>query len=234
MAGELTVTKDDYSSSLGRILATTKREAPVVLREQGRGIMRWVQLYSAPGHDGVTGHAAKQHGEAKVESDIRKLMFGVKGPGIGLRADIAALHKAARSKSTGNVRRASALTRDDRGRITGRSLGGKIPVKAAALEKYIGSKKKMVGFLASGWNVAAGKLGITPPQWIWRHSGEGDVRDVTTSDSVKIVATNKVGFASRAINQLQRVLDFAYRAQKGANDRRWKAFIESQAKKALR
>lgn len=220
MGSELTVKSENFEHSLARILATTKREAPIVLREQGRGVIRWVQLYTAPGHEGVTGQEAKRHGEAKVEADIRKLMIGVSGNRAGLSQNIARIHKSGRNPRTGRVNR---------------SLGAsKFRVPATELAKYIASKKKMVGFLASGWNAAAAKLGAKAPAWIWRHNGDGDVRDVTTSDSVKIVATNKVGFASRAINQLQRVLDFAYRAQKGANDRRWKTFIEGQARKALR
>lgn len=236
MAGELTFSKSDtYEYSLARIVATTKREAPLVLREQGRGILRQAQLHTPPGHEGVTGQAAKLHGEAKVEADIRKLMFGVKGPSLGLRTDIASIHKAARSASTGRVRVALALTRDTRGRITGRErLEGKIPVSASALNKYVSAKKKLVGFLASGWNVAAAKLGFKPPQWIWRHAGEGSMREVSSDTRIVITATNKVGFASRAINQLDRLLRYAYRAQKDANDRRWQKFIEGQAKKALK
>lgn len=221
MAGELTFSKSDsFEHSLSRIVATSKRDAPAVLREQGRGIVRWVQLYTAPGHDGVTGQAAKKHGEGKVEGDIRKLMFGVSKRAAGMRTDIAAIHKSARNARTGRVNRSQG--------------SGKVPVPRAALNKYIASKKKMVGYLASGWNTAAAKLGAKAPAWIWRHSGEGDVRDVTTSDSVKIVATNRVGFASRAISQMQRVLNFAYKAQKNANDRRWKTFVETQARKALK
>lgn len=93
----------------------------------------------------------------------------------------------------------------------------------------------MVGFLASGWNVAAAKLAFKPPQWMWRHKGEGDMREVTTSDRLEIDAINRVGFANNAVGgQMDRLLRFAYTAQQGANDRRWKKFAETQAKKVLK
>jgi len=217
MADELTVDSSHYEESVSRILATSKRDGIVVLREQARGIVRHLQIYTPPGHQGVTGQAAKKHGEGLVEGDIRKLVFGVNRKFAGLRTNIAFIHKENRNPRTGRVKR---------------RVRGKIPVPAPELKKYIASKKKMVGFLASGWNMAAAKLGFKPPQWMWRHNGDGDMREVTTSDSLLIEATNRVGFSGRAIKQVDRLMRFAYSAQKAANDRRWKEFVESRAKKA--
>jgi hypothetical protein len=218
MADGLTIKSETLSGSLARILATTKREAPIVLREQGRGILRHLQAHTPPGHSGVTGQSAKQHGEKKIESDIRKVMYGVKKRVIGMRTDIAAIHREARNPRNGRV----ARTRGQE----------KIAVSASALNTYIGSKKKMVGFLASGWNSAAAKLGVKPPQWMWRHKGEGSIREAVTETSITITATNSVGFASKAITQKDRLLRFAYNAQKSANDRRWENFMATQAKRA--
>lgn len=216
--GIIIKSSDSFDHSLARILATTKREAPIVLREQCRGILLQLQLYTPPGHSGVTGQKAKLHGEQKVESDIRKLMFGVKKRVIGMRTDIAAIHRGARNPRNGRV----ARTRGQE----------KIAVSASALNSYIGSKKKMVGFLASGWNSAAAKLGVKPPQWMWRHKGEGSIREAVTDTSITIMVTNSVDFASRTITQKDRLLRFAYNAQKGANDRRWEKFLITTARRA--
>lgn len=169
-----------FDAALKRFRGLSKKAVGVVLKEQARGVLRKVTDFTPPGGGGVQGTEAKKRGEAKVVGDIRKLME--RGRGKNVSAEAAAdIHRR---------------NRDSRGRVR-RELSPKIKVRASDLAKLIRDKKRMVGFLASGWKAAASKFGARLPAWINRHAGPGSGRVRLNATMVEVSATNSVSYASR-------------------------------------
>ncbi len=205
--GRMVVNTGRFNEALKRFRKTSKRAVGIVLKEQARGVLRKVVDWTPPGGKGAQGSAAKKRGEAAVERDIFKLMRPVKsfgkdadalrGAGMFIEAPSAespaAIHKANRSK-TGRVRR---------------KLNPKIAIKASDFRRYVASKKKMVGFLASGWKAAATKLGVSLPAWVTRHTGSGGGVIKSTAASIEVSATTRVRNA--------RMLELERRVQSAIN-----------------
>ncbi len=130
---------------------------------------------------------AKKQGEAKVESDIRKIfptskkkegvLWGMIEAGHEWRigndhkmklrevatstADLARIHKIARNPRTGRTRKLRGIN----GAVTRRGL----------LTAYVRSQKKKVGELNAGWLSAARQLKTAKrqtPAWITRHGNK--------------------------------------------------------------
>jgi hypothetical protein len=227
MSKKVSVDTANFQAAMKRFLRTSKRAARVVLKEQARGVLRKVVDWTPPGGKNAEGSAAKKRGEAAVERDILKLMRPVKTFGKdadALRAagmfietpsseSPAAIHKANRTK-TGRVRR---------------KLSPKIAIKTSDLRRYIASKKKMVGFLASGWKSAAAKLGFSLPAWITRHSGSGGGQIKSSSTAIEVTATNSVKNAPRL--DMERRVQSAIDSQAAAMVRRIEHFAVKQAAK---
>ncbi len=225
MSKNISVDTTRFNEAMKRFMKTSQRAAGVVLKEQARGVLRRVVDWTPPGGKGAQGSAAKKRGEAAVERDILKLMRPVKSFGKdtdALRAagmfietpsteSPEAIHKANRSK-TGRVRR---------------KLNPKIAIKAADLRRYIASKKKMVGFLASGWKAAATKLGISLPAWVTRHAGSGGGVIKSTAASIEVTATNSVRNAPKL--DMERRVQSAINSQADAMVRRLENFAVRQA-----
>ncbi len=130
-------------------------------------------------------------------------------------ASPAAIHKANRSP-TGRVNR---------------KLNPRIKIKASDLKRYIASKKKMVGFLASGWKAAATKLGVPVPAWVSRHSAPGEGKIKSSAVAIEVVATNKVK-GSPALD-IERRVQSAIDSQAAAMVRRLENFaVREAARKA--
>ncbi len=225
----LELDKTKFDAALKEFRRNGKRAAEVVLREQARGVLRKIIDWTPPGGKNATGQGAKKRGEAKVERDILKLMqpyVPPKAPVNILRAagmfveeasnaSPAAIHKANRSP-TGRVNR---------------KLNPRIKIKASDLKRYIASKKKMVGFLASGWKAAATKLGVPVPAWVSRHSAPGEGKIKSNAVAIEVVATNKVK-GSPALD-IERRVQSAIDSQAAAMVRRLESFaVREAARKA--
>ena len=223
--GRMVVNTARFNEALKRFRKTSKRAAGIILKEQARGVLRKVVDWTPPGGKGAQGSAAKKRGEAAVERDIFKLMRPVKtfgrdtdvlrAAGMFIEASSsespAAIHKANRTR-TGRVRR---------------KLSPTIAIKASDLRRYIASKKKMVGFLASGWKAAATKLGVSLPAWVTRHSGSGGGVIKSTAASIEVTATNSVRNAPKL--DMERRVQSAIDSQAGAMIRRIENFAVRQA-----
>jgi len=225
MSKNISVDTARFNEAMKRFMRTSKRAAGIVLKEQARSVLRKIVDWTPPGGKGAQGSAAKKRGEAAVERDILKLMRPVKNYGRdadALRAagmfieapsneSPAAIHKANRSK-TGRVRR---------------KLSPKIAIKASELRRYIATKKKMVGFLASGWKAAATKLGVSLPAWVTRHTGSGEGVIKSTTVSIEVTATNSVRNAPKL--DMDRRVQNAINSQADAMTRRLENFAVRQA-----
>lgn len=210
---ELTLNTDAFNAAVSRLMAGSKRDAVVVLKEQARGILRNVITVTPPGKWGRGASEARQKGQASVVSDVLKVVEPV-APAKAQEHDVAAILK--RYRRNGRVRRGA---------------NPRITVPRDQLKDYLKKKKALVGFLASGWNDAAATLGVKPPAWIWKNEGPGSIRIDINATGIRITAANEVHYAS-SISQLRSRLQWAVNQQQRTIERRLKRFHEEQAKKA--
>jgi len=216
-----------FDAALKLFRAESKRAAGVVLREQAKGTLGKIIDWTPPGGKNATGQAAKKRGEAKVESDILKLMQ----PVARLSAPANILRAAGMFVEEASTESPAAIHRTNRsptGRVN-RKLNPRIKIKASDLKRYIASKKKMVGFLASGWKAAATKFGSSIPAWISRHSAPGVGRIKSDAVSIEVTATNQVVGAPRL--DMERRVQSALDSQAAAMIRRVENFAVREAAK---
>ena len=126
MSTELRVDTREFMASAARLLATSKRDHLVVMREQAKGVIREVIALTPPGRPGAT--KARGRGTAKVKADILKLVKGTSSEPKVQRRDIAAIHASRRR----------------RGRVTS-EISPRIVVPVEALRAYIKEKQARVG-----------------------------------------------------------------------------------------
>ena len=209
---ELTLNTTAFNRALSEFMAGSKREAVVVLKEQARGIMRNLFMVTPPGRANLGSGKARKKGRNNVKADVLKVVRPVtRNP---QQTNVAALIKAHR--------------RDGRVR---HEVNPRITVPLDAFKAYVAKKQAMVGFLASGWNEAAARLGVKPAGWIWQNEGPGDMQIIITDKGIRIVATNKEKYAS-SISKLRSRLQWAVNQQGRKIERRLKRFQEEQARKA--
>ena len=209
---ELTLKTDAFNAAVARLMANSRRDAVVVMKEQARGIMRNVYAVTPPGRAGLPAGQARKRGRDNVKADAFKVVRAVnRNPD---QTDVAAVIKTHRRK----------------GRVS-KEVNPRITVPAAALKAYIAKKQALVGFLSSGWNEAAAKLGVKPAAWIWQNEGPGTILIEVTATGIRIVATNRVNYAS-SISSLRSRLQWAVNEQRRAIERRLEKFHKEQAKKA--
>ena len=225
----LELDKTKFDAALKEFRRNGKRAAEVVLREQARGVLRKIIDWTPPGGKNATGQGAKKRGEAKVERDILKLMQ----PHVPPKAPVNILRAAGMFVEEASNASPAAIHKANRsptGRVN-RKLNPRIKIKASDLKRYIASKKKMVGFLASGWKAAATKLGVPVPAWVSRHSAPGEGKIKSTSVAIEVVATNKVK-GSPALD-IERRVQSALDSQAAAMVRRLENFaVREAARKA--
>ena len=213
MSQEFKLNTQSFMEAVARFMATSKRDAVTVMKQQAKGFIKEVIVITPPGGPNVAAVKARKRGTANVKADILKVVRGVK-PERAAQHDIASLVESKRI----------------RGRVVHRS-DTRITVPADKLKAYIKAKQQRVGFLASGWNVAAAKLGLKPPAWIWRHSGPGQMEVNVTDKDIRIRATNAVPFASE-MSKLRRRLQQALHMQRNKINRQLRHFMAKSAQKA--
>jgi hypothetical protein len=211
MSKPVTFDKTAFDQALKAFRRHSKKAVQTVLIEQARGIMTKIIDATPPGGKNVRGQDAKKRGESKVAGDIRKIME-------------AGRAKDASSESPTEIHR---RYRNSRGQVR-REIHPKIKVKAGDLARLIREKKRMVGFLASGWSAASSLFGARLPAWITRHSGKGEGKVRSNPTMVEVTATNSVGYAHRVMNMNKRI-QVALNAQAGAMRRQVEHFAAKQA-----
>ncbi len=225
----LELDKTKFDAALKRFRAESRRAAAVVLREQAKGTLGKIIEWTPPGGKNATGQAAKKRGEARVERDILKLMQ----PWVAPKAPINILRAAGMFVEEASNESPAAIHKANRsptGRVN-RKLNPRIKIKAADLKRYIAAKKKMVGFLASGWKAAAAKFGSGLPAWISRHSAPGMGKIKSDAVSIEVTATNQVKGAPRL--DMERRVQSALDSQSAAMVRRVENFaVREAARKA--
>ena len=212
MSREFKLNTTAFMETAARFLATSKRDALVVMKQQARGVIKEVIALTPPGGSGVSSGQARSRGARNVKADVLKVVKGVSAKRAE-QQDVAGIVEPKRV----------------RGRIP-RAVTPRILVPMDKLKAYIKAKQLHVGKLASGWNEAAAKLGLKPPAWIWRNDGPGTMDISVTDKDITIRATNAVPYASE-MSRLRSRLQQALNRQRNKMDRQLKDFMAKAAKK---
>ena len=240
-----TVDATRLNKSISRLLSQSKRSAPVVLREQARGVVRYVQAFTPPASRGATGAAAKKQGQSAVRARMR--VYGTVNEAFEIVKDrmgeAAAKHfwKLIRS---GELSRASDLIRS----LTTRGLapfdGGKLYQRLLdqhkkprgvsyyvsdpqALKAFTAESLKHVGTLAAGWSPAVRGVGSVPPAWIGRHGEDGTFQLTTQGGVLMLTAKNRVRYTAKRLAHLDAIFQSALHAQASAIERRMDRYAET-------
>jgi len=218
-----------FDAALREFRRYSRRSLQEVLRQQAKGIVRQIADRTPPGGPSTFGSQAKKRGEAAVERDIRKILVAgsYNSRAAAKDGDLSAANWANYVVDPASVHK---RYRNARGRVR-REITPKIKVKAGDLKRLISAKKKMVGYLASGWKQAAAKFGAKLPAWITRHSGAGSSREVSSQVSIEVVATNSVGYADKAAN-INQIVQASLNAQAGNMRRQVESYLARAAKRA--
>jgi hypothetical protein len=184
----------DLKHSLSQFASIAKREKKDAVRMVAKGFVKDIVAVTPPGSKDVEGKKAQKQGEASIRLDLARIMVvpekgALKGPGP---ESASSVHKAQRNPSDGRV---YALRK-----------GKRKPVDAAqlrALEKLLFSR---VGFLASGWNSMAIRLGVNLPAWVKRHGTKaGIVKVVETDTRFRIEGVNGTAYVGNVKDYLRRI-----------------------------
>jgi hypothetical protein len=177
--------------------------------------------------------SAKKRGEARIAADIAALFPTTRikdeailgmidagfewGTGRGKKtvrqfaptvADLARIHKEARSKSTGRVKTGS----------TGQNMA---VTRASVRNAYTRQAIKSVGILNAGWLRAARDLKTAAratPAWITRHGPKsGGVSIMRTWGGLAVTVSNRVPYFPKDMDRrVQRAIDHRYRGLRKA------------------
>lgn len=188
-----------FTEAAERMLAQSKREHEVVMREQMKGVIRALVRMTPPGSSRTESFAsAKQRGLKKTAADINKVLQGAPKAEqeVTNEGGLKAAHERARSG----------------GQVKGESNGAaRVKVPKGMLRDYIKKRQQLVGHLAAGWNKAARDLGIALPSWITRHQTEGSLKLDYVRGAIRMRATNRAKYAGEVEAMAKRVrsaLDF--------------------------
>jgi len=207
-----------------KVQAAIKNLAPYVkksrkelVEQAARGFVKTVAEVTPPASKGVTGSAAKKQGEASITRDLARVMKAVRSSRTAQLQNAIDIYKRFRDKNTG--------------RINPRNLKNPYPVSAAeynALRKTLFAR---VGWLASGWNPAAKKLGVRLPAWIACHSGPGGIIPTNDGRRFRLEVTNAVKFVGSVKNYEGRITK-AVQYQANAMQRQADYLLKKSVKQA--
>jgi hypothetical protein len=202
-----------FERAVKRLAELQRKEAAAVLKTAAKGFIRTTMDWTPPGSPGRSGSKARKAGEQAAKSDLAKLFLPTRKPVAA--TSMQAIHEAAR---------------DRRGRV--RRVREKTLVAAADYRRYQKLVMGRVGWLASGWNAAAVKLGVRVPAWIARHgssAGQVAVKLEGWSPSVEII--NRVKYGGE-VKDLKSRIARALESQRKSMERQIKWLTERNAKKS--
>jgi len=195
-----------------------KKSRKELVEQAAKGFVKTVATVTPPASKGATGSKAKQQGEAAISNDLAKVMRAV---------------RAKRSQQLQSAQEIYKRFRDTRtGRINPRNLQKPYPVSSTEFNALKKTLLGRVGWLASGWNAAAQKLGVRLPAWISRH-GTGAGIIIVTSDGrrFRIEISNVVKYVG-SVKDLDRRIQKAVTYQANAMQRQADFLLQKSVKKA--
>lgn len=129
------------------------------------------------------------------------------------RSDLRAHHR--KYFRNGRFTRAGGATRD----IGRWKFIDRLVIPEDVFRAYLKEQQAKVGYLLSGWRVAARKLGLNIPQWILNADGPSQALIEVRPDRLRILATNEVAYASNT--GLNRRIQWAIDQQAAKMQRQW-------------
>lgn len=223
MGADIDINYSRLETALARYMVRSKKELPEVLMSPvAKGVIRQIIAESPPkkkaygqgairrdlmGGDGRAGifyvtkakdlgglHERNPDGIVKLWHTKDGRVFGTETEFYKPNASISDM-KAHHGRYFKNGRMTSAGSRT---RDIGRwKFVDRMVVSEQAMKRFESHLGKGLGEAASGWNLAAAKLGVKPPAFIWRHGGKGGFELLVTDQSIRIRMSNRVEFAAK-------------------------------------
>ena len=195
-----------------------KKSRKELVEQAAKGFVKTVTTVTPPASKDATGSTAKKQGEAAITNDLAKVM------------------KAVRAKRNVQLQSAQDIYkrfRDTRtGRINPRNLQKPYPVSSTGYNALRKTLLARVGWLASGWNAAAQKLGVRLPAWIARHgTGAGIILVTSDGRRFRIEISNAVKFVGN-VKDLDRRIQKSVDYQANAMQRQADFLMRKAVKKA--
>ena len=182
-----------------------KKSRQELVEQAAKGFVKTIASITPPGSQGATGSTAKKQGEAAIINDLAKVMKAVRAKRNQQLQSPQDIHKRFRDARTW--------------RINPRNLQKPYPVPGAEFNALKKTLLGRVGWLASGWNAAAQKLGVRLPAWISRHgTGAGVILVTSDGRRFRIEISNAVKYAG-SVKDLDRRIQKAVTYQANAMQR---------------
>jgi len=195
-----------------------KKSRQELVEQAAKGFVKTIASITPPGSQGATGSTAKKQGEAAISNDLAKVMKAVRAKRNAQLQSPQEIYKRFRDTRTG--------------RINPRNLQKPYPVPGAEFNALKKTLLGRVGWLASGWNAAAQKLGVRLPAWISRHgTGAGIILVTSDGRRFRIEISNAVKYAG-SIKDLDRRIQKAVTYQANAMQRQADFLLHKAVKKA--
>jgi len=202
-----------FERAVKKLAELQQKSGAEALQTAAKGFVRTIQGWTPPGSPKSQGSGARKLGEQAVKADISKLFIPTRKPVAA--TSMQAIHEAAR---------------DRRGRV--RKVREKTLVAAADYRRYQKLVMGRVGWLASGWNAAAMKLGVRSPAWIARHgtsAGQAAVKLDGWSPSIEIA--NRVKYGAE-VKDLKSRIARALESQRKSMERQIQWLTQRNAKRS--
>lgn len=246
----LIIHSDRFTAALARLISTSRRSAPEIMRQQARIVFTQAAAITPPASAGVTGRAAEKQGRNAIAGDISSL-YGTPAQAYDAIADESPaaasafwlLHRSGDDEAAGKIvygelgssfspfdggtLHKRVLTR--RGRVNRRKKHVFYVRDPDALESYIADEQDHVWWLASGWAEALRGLGARLPYGVGKLPAPGALRVSTEGNIITITARNEVSWASN-VRDLQRRVQWALDKQTRTLDRRWEFYLKKLAR----
>lgn len=195
-----------------------KKSRKELVEQAAKGFVKAVATVTPPASKEATGSAAKKQGEATITNDLAKVMKAVRAKRNAQLQSAADIYKRFRDTRTG--------------RINPRNLQKPYPVSSTEFNALKKTLLLRVGWLASGWNAAAQKLGVRLPAWIARHgTGAGIILVTIDGRRFRIEISNTVKFVGN-VKDLDRRIQKAVTYQANAMQRQADFLLKKAMKKA--
>lgn len=189
---------------------------PEATRQAARGFLRREIAITPPASEGTTGLSARRQGERKIDRELARVFVPVR-----------LKHKRREEfPDVVGIYQQQVLPRKGRRGAIGRPLGQRYHVDQEKFNALRESLVANVGLLASGWNAAAGVLGVPVPAWIARHGlANGACEVLVEENRIVIVLTNAVSYA-RDVDGYERRTRAALEYQAAAFEREVEFLLE--------
>ena len=174
---------DDAITRLGGMM---REGIPEATRQAARGFVRREIAITPPASDGSTGLGARRQGERKIDRELARVFVPVplKHKRREQYPDVEAIYQQ------------EVYPRKGKRGLSARPLGQRYHVDQQKFNALRESLVGNIGLLASGWNAAAGALGVPVPAWIARHGlANGACEVLIEENRIVIVLTNAVSYA---------------------------------------